>query len=93
MVVDLRRTIRLTLRVPADVDENVIAQVGEDYFDGMTRYDGENDGDLALRDLETVATEVRVAIALPAERVGRGTANAARADWKSIRADAAKEAA
>jgi hypothetical protein len=84
VTVNLQRTTRLTLLVPADVDNDAVAAAVEYYFDGSTMYGGgeENDaGDAVLRGDDLVENNACVAESEPAEQVESGTARAVTAYW------------
>ncbi len=83
--VDLHRTTRLTLLVPADVDDDAVAAAVEYYFDGATMSVGgelsADIGNTVLRNDNPTANDAEAAESEPAEPVDPDTAQAVTAYW------------
>lgn len=93
VVVDLHRTTRLKLLVPAAMDEDAVASAVEYLYDGSTMYGGgetENGDVVILKDSPT-ANDAEVAETQPADAVDASTACAVTAYWRWVTVEMAVE--
>ena len=84
VVVDLTRTTRLRVLVPAGMDEDAVARAVEYLYDGATMCgatDEENGNAVILRDSPT-ANDAEAAGVEPADEVDALTAHAVTAYWR-----------